>query len=100
VLGDSQSSPPQASAVPFTIASIPPLASAPQAVKQRPVRHRTAPHVRRHPSSARPTRASTSTTATSSPPTTPAPTYHPAAASTSSASSSSQSGGAFTLGGP
>jgi hypothetical protein len=100
VLGGRPSSAPHIQAVPFAVASIPPLAPAPPAVKQRPARHRAASHPQRHPRSARPTTASVHASGVASPVTTPSPTYHPAPATSSSAGNSSQSGGAFTLGGP
>ena len=100
VLGGSGSSALRVRAVPFKIAAIPPLAAAPQALKQRLPRPRTAHHPQRHPRSTQPTTASTYTTPTASPATTPSPIHDPPPASSSTAGNSSQSGGAFTLGGP
>ena len=99
-LGGTTPTAPHPRAVPFAIASIPPLAPAAPAVKKHVTRHRTSIRPRSHPKPPRTAPVSTRAIAVSSPVTTPAWTYRPAPTVASSGSSSSQSGGAFTLGGP
>lgn len=107
-LGGSGSTAPRVHGMAFATASIPPLAPAAPAVRERPTRRRGTARPRRHAKSTAPPTVATHGSASSSPVTTPAapssptpsPVYHPAPTSASSGASSSQSGGAFTLGGP